>query len=81
MIPKLKSFEISAINVSSKQVGGDYYDVIKLAENDYLIAIGDVSGKGVPAALLMANLQAFLKSICRQGLELNKATAFPVFHL
>ncbi|MCU7490425.1 MAG: SpoIIE family protein phosphatase [Ignavibacteria bacterium] len=73
-IPKLKSFEISAINVSSKQVGGDYYDVIKLAENDYLIAIGDVSGKGVPAALLMANLQAFLKSICRQGLELNKAT-------
>ncbi|MGE5432437.1 MAG: PP2C family protein-serine/threonine phosphatase [Syntrophomonadaceae bacterium] len=73
-IPKFKSFEISAVNVSSKQVGGDYYDVIKLSDTDSLIAIGDVSGKGVPAALLMANLQAFLKSICRQGLMLNNAT-------
>ncbi|MCU7494023.1 MAG: SpoIIE family protein phosphatase [Ignavibacteria bacterium] len=73
-IPALEGFEISAVNVSSKQVGGDYYDVIKLNDSDCLIAIGDVSGKGVPAALLMANLQAFLKSICRQGLELNRAT-------
>ncbi|HEX2865809.1 MAG TPA: PP2C family protein-serine/threonine phosphatase [Ignavibacteriales bacterium] len=74
-IPRLKSFEVSALNVSSKQVGGDYYDVIKLSEEECLIAIGDVSGKGVPAALLMANLQAFLKSICRlEGLALNKAT-------
>lgn len=73
-IPKLKNFDISAVNVSSKQVGGDYYDVIKLNEADCLIAIGDVSGKGVPAALLMANLQAFLKSICHQGHMLNRAT-------
>lgn len=73
-IPALMNFEISAVNVSSRQVGGDYYDVIKLDETECLIAIGDVSGKGVPAALLMANLQAFLKSICRQRLQLDRAT-------
>ena len=62
-IPEFKNFEISAINVSSRQVGGDYYDLIRLDENNVCIAIADVSGKGVPAALLMANLQAFLKTI------------------
>ncbi len=55
-------------------VGGDYYDVVKLDNDKLLIAIADVSGKGVPAALLMANLQAFLKSICKQNLPLSEAT-------
>jgi sigma-B regulation protein RsbU (phosphoserine phosphatase) len=73
-LPKLKNFEISAINISSKQVGGDYYDVMKLDDNNFLFAIADVSGKGVPASLLMANLQAFLKIIARQGMELSSAT-------
>ncbi|MGE5399217.1 MAG: SpoIIE family protein phosphatase [Ignavibacteriales bacterium] len=73
-LPILKNFDISAINISSRQVGGDYYDVIRLDEKNCLFAIGDVSGKGVPAALLMANLQAFLKSICKQGMMINKAT-------
>jgi len=73
--PELLNFEISAVNISSKQVGGDYYDFVKLDSNSYCVAIGDVSGKGVPAALLMANLQAFLKSTCRHGMELNEATA------
>jgi sigma-B regulation protein RsbU (phosphoserine phosphatase) len=73
-LPELKNFEIAALSVSSKQVGGDYYDVIKLNEKDYVVAIGDVSGKGVPASLLMANLQAFLKSICKQGLTIDSAT-------
>lgn len=73
-MPKMKNFEISAVNISSKQVGGDYYDLIKLDKFNCLIAIGDVAGKGVPASLLMANLQAFLKSITRMKLELNEAT-------
>ncbi|MCK7528432.1 MAG: SpoIIE family protein phosphatase [Ignavibacteriales bacterium] len=55
------------LNVSSKQVGGDYYDVIRIDdENDFIVAIADVSGKGVPASLMMANMQAFLQVICRQ---------------
>ncbi len=74
-IPEFKNFAISAINVSSRQVGGDYYDLIRLDENNVCIAIADVSGKGVPAALLMANLQAFLKTIVRHGMALDEATA------
>jgi len=74
-IPELNNFEISAINVSSKQVGGDYYDLIRLDDNNLCLSIADVSGKGVPAALLMANLQAFLKTIVRHGIELDEATA------
>lgn len=73
-IPYYKNFEISAINLSSKQVGGDYYDVIRLDENNCCIAIADVSGKGVPASLLMANIQAFLQVICKQNVPLDEAT-------
>ena len=74
-IPEFSSFEIAALNISSRQVGGDYYDIIKLDYNSFCIAIGDVSGKGVPAALLMANLQAFLKTTVKQGMKLDEATA------
>ena len=46
-------------------VGGDYFDVLKLGENRLAICIADVSGKGVPAALLMANVQASLRASVR----------------
>lgn len=72
--PLLSNLEIDAYNASAKMVGGDYYDVVKLDNNRVLVAIADVSGKGVPAALLMANVQAFLKSICKQNLPLAEAT-------
>lgn len=73
-IPHTEKFEITAYNNSAKKVGGDYYDIIKLDENHILISIADVSGKGVQAALLVANLQAFIKSICKQNLPLDNAT-------
>ncbi|MFA6596082.1 MAG: SpoIIE family protein phosphatase [Ignavibacteriaceae bacterium] len=73
-IPKLDNFQISAVSISSKQVGGDYYDIIRAEDGRYFIGIGDVSGKGVPASLLMANLQAFLKSITRQGYNIAAST-------
>lgn len=73
-IPSFKNFELAAINLSSKQVGGDYYDIIPLDENNCCIAIADVSGKGVPASLLMANMQAFLQVICRQNIPIDIAT-------
>ena len=72
--PSLSNFDIAAVNVSSKQVGGDYYDIIELDENDCVVAIADVSGKGVPASLMMANMQAFLQVICRQNIPLGIAT-------
>jgi phosphoserine phosphatase RsbU/P len=71
---KFNNFDIAAVNISSKQVGGDYYDFISLDENNFCVAIADVSGKGVPASLLVANIQAFLKVICKQGMKLNEAT-------
>ncbi len=74
-LPAYSSYDIAALNMSSKQVGGDYYDVIPLDENKFCVAIADVSGKGFPASLLMANIQAFLQIICRQKVNLPDATA------
>ena len=73
-LPRMKNFEIAAFNKAAKQVGGDYYDAIKLDDGRILLAIADVSGKGVQAALLMANLQAFLQSISKQNKELSDAS-------
>lgn len=73
-IPQFSNVELAAYNLSARMVGGDYYDIVKLDSDKVLIAVADVSGKGVPAALLMANLQAFLKSICKQKLPLSDAT-------
>lgn len=61
-IPRGKNFEISALNIPSKEVGGDYYDFIQLDEHHIGVAIGDISGKGIPGAMLMSNLQATLRA-------------------
>ncbi len=73
-LPIMKNFEIAAFNSAARQVGGDYYDAIKLDNGKVLLAVADVSGKGVQAALLMANLQAFLQSISKQNKELVDAS-------
>ncbi len=73
-IPQLSNFELAAFSKPARIIGGDYYDIVKLDDNHLLFAIADVSGKGVSAALLMANIQAFLKSICKMKLPLSDAT-------
>jgi len=73
-IPRFENYDIAALNISSKQVGGDYYDVIPLDKDNFCIAIADVSGKGVPASLMMANIQAFLQVTCKQGMKIEEAT-------
>lgn len=60
-IPSIKGYDIYAINIPAREVGGDYYDFIKISETKTAIALGDVSGKGLPASMLMANLQATLR--------------------
>lgn len=60
--PQVPGFDIFGCSVPSKQVGGDYFDFITLPDNRIGLAVADVSGKGTPAALLMANLQAALRS-------------------
>ena len=73
-MPEIPGLRISAANISSKQVGGDYYDVLALPDGRYIIAIGDVSGKGSPAALLMANLQATIRALVPLNLSLSELT-------
>ena len=54
----IPGFQLEAVNISSQSVGGDYYDFLNFADSTCGIVIADVSGKGVPASLLMANVQA-----------------------
>ncbi len=60
--PELPRLEVHALNLSSRQVSGDFYDVVPAGENVFLLAIADVAGKGVPAALLSSMLQASLRT-------------------
>lgn len=55
--------EIHAVNTAHHKIGGDYYDVIPRGEKGFFICIADVAGKGIAAALLMANLQANLRAL------------------
>ncbi|MFC1558746.1 SpoIIE family protein phosphatase, partial [candidate division KSB1 bacterium] len=74
-IPDFSSIEIATLNVPCKEIGGDYYDLIKIDDDRLGIAIADVSGKGIPASLLMANLQACLRSLSRENLSVKDITA------
>ena len=60
--PELSGYDISATNIPAKEVGGDYFDFISLNEDHFAFCIADITGKGMPAALLMSNLQASLRS-------------------
>jgi sigma-B regulation protein RsbU (phosphoserine phosphatase) len=58
--PELPNFDIAGANYSSELVGGDYYDFIRIADQQMGIVVGDVSGKGIAAALIMASFRASL---------------------
>jgi serine phosphatase RsbU (regulator of sigma subunit) len=60
--PRLKTLDIAAQCIEARSVGGDYYDFLDLGSDRVGFVLADVSGKGVHAALLMANLQAYLRS-------------------
>lgn len=62
-LPKNNDYEVSAFYKAHQQVGGDYYDFMELNNNEVMFCMADVSGKGVSAAFLMANFQAYLRSI------------------
>lgn len=61
-LPPLRTLEYTGICIQARQVGGDYYDFLDLGGGRLGLIIGDTSGKGIGAALLMANLQANLRS-------------------
>jgi len=60
--PELEDYEMAAVNIPNIQVGGDYYDYIPLQRRRLAVAIADVSGKGIPAALVMASFRAALRT-------------------
>ncbi len=73
-MPDIKGYDIHGLNLPSKQVGGDYFDIIPLNENECLFTIADVSGKGMPASLLMSNLQAALQMLATEQYSLSQIT-------
>jgi serine phosphatase RsbU (regulator of sigma subunit)/catechol 2,3-dioxygenase-like lactoylglutathione lyase family enzyme len=62
--PVLSTLEYAAVCIQARHVGGDYYDFLELGRDQLGLVVGDVCGKGVAAALLMANLQAHLRNQC-----------------
>jgi len=66
-IPQLPGFEVATAWLPARLVGGDYFDVLRLGKNRLAICIADVVGKGVSAALLMANVQATVRAFARDS--------------
>ncbi|MBV8051005.1 MAG: response regulator, partial [Acidobacteriaceae bacterium] len=67
-LPGISDYEIAAITQPIRFVGGDYYNVARVSENETALCIADVAGKGLPAALLMSSLQAALRPLIWQKL-------------
>lgn len=65
-LPNGRRLKVEASYLPHHTVGGDYYDYIPINRNQFLICIADVSGKGIPAAILMSNFQASLRTLLRQ---------------
>src|SRR5215204_4128240 len=65
-LPNTEKLKIEASYLPHDMVGGDYYDYIPINKNQFLICVADVSGKGIPAALMMSNFQASLRTLLRQ---------------
>ncbi len=59
--PQIDRFAVAGTNVTAREVGGDYFDYIRMDDHRWALCLGDISGKGLPASLLMSNLQAILR--------------------
>jgi len=70
--PKVKGWDIWLFTRSANDVGGDLLDFIQIDENKFGVAVGDVAGKGLSAALLMAKLQSTIRAIIYDQLPLHK---------
>ena len=68
-LPPLSTLDYAGLCIQARQVGGDYYDFLDFGGQRLGLVIGDIAGKGIAAALLMANLQANLRSLCALALD------------
>jgi sigma-B regulation protein RsbU (phosphoserine phosphatase) len=71
-LPSNEKIQLSALYLPHQNIGGDYYDFIRLNESEFIFCIADVSGKGVGAALIMSNLQAYMRALVQQDFSLEK---------
>lgn len=71
-LPSTDALKVEASYLPHHQVSGDYYDYIAIDDDKFLVCVADVSGKGVPAAILMSNFQASLRILIRQTTDLVK---------
>ncbi|MBN2426133.1 MAG: PP2C family protein-serine/threonine phosphatase [Calditrichaceae bacterium] len=69
-LPDISGYDIAGVNIPTKFVGGDYYDCILLKDKRYALIVADVSGKGIPAALLVSSLHASLSAYLDAGIDL-----------
>jgi serine phosphatase RsbU (regulator of sigma subunit)/catechol 2,3-dioxygenase-like lactoylglutathione lyase family enzyme len=67
ILPSIGTLEFAGMCIQARQVGGDYFDFLELGEARFALITGDVAGKGIAAALLMANLQANLRIQCENA--------------
>ena len=67
--PKLEEYDIAGLSIPAKEAGGDYYDFVKLSDNKIGIAVGDVSGKGVGAAIYMTLTKGILQAHAEENVS------------
>ena len=73
--PDRPGYDIAAVNLPTHAIGGDYYDYVPLRDDRLGLAVADVSGKGVPAALIMASFRATLRTQMRRRARLTAVAA------
>ena len=73
--PAINGYDIAGINIPAQAVGGDYFDFVNIDKKNLIFALGDVSGKGISAALLMASLQASFRAQSAGNVEISEMTS------
>jgi serine phosphatase RsbU (regulator of sigma subunit) len=71
-LPSVHGYDIAGKNIPSKSVGGDYYDCLLLPDGRYALIVADVTGKGIPAALLVSTLHAYLSAYLEEPIAVQE---------
>lgn len=74
-IPAMKTLELTGVCHPARMVSGDYYDFVRVHDSNVAVAIGDVAGKGISAALLMASIQSIMRTQLTAGVPVHAGAA------
>lgn len=74
-VPQIPGYDIAGKSIAAQEIGGDYFDFISMPDGRSAICLGDVSGKGLPASLLMANVQATIRLLASFGISAAETMA------